>query len=404
MGPRMMTPNETNRLIGLLYTSNNILLGFVLIAVPTVLRGAGVPLEQIGIIQLFSLIGALKFAWAPVLDRLGGRRGGHYRSWIVWMQAAAVACMAFLAAFDPERGILLPALALLALNGVIATQEIANDATTTLLIPPDARGVGNGVQSAGRFLGAMLGGGGVLVLHDLVGWHAATAVLALVLLVPFVPMRRYVEPPDLRPPALATPARSFASDPSNRVWLGLLVLVYMGLTGPYLLVSPMLVDLGWSFRHVGLAVNVVGSLAAVAAALMAGRWFAGMPRKAALLVALAGQVGCTAPLLLLDRVAPEGLAGYAILASLLVGQALVLTAASMAVMDHVRRASAAADYALQSCAMYFGGIVMSAASFALAGSMGYKPVLLLNLAVSLSAAVGVLGLFAPPRIHAEEPA
>ena len=66
-------------LVGSLYVSQAIPLGFIFVALPAILARRGVPEEQIGLLGALSLPWLIKFLWAPAVDRFGSARG-HYRS------------------------------------------------------------------------------------------------------------------------------------------------------------------------------------------------------------------------------------------------------------------------------------------------------------------------------------
>ena len=76
-----------------LYTTQFLSLAFVVTAVPAILRQNGASLDEIAWIYLLGLMWAIKFLWAPVVDRYGcccGMFRGHYRSWLIVMQSLLV--------------------------------------------------------------------------------------------------------------------------------------------------------------------------------------------------------------------------------------------------------------------------------------------------------------------------
>jgi hypothetical protein len=98
--------------------------------VPVVLRAAGAPLDLIGLISLFMLPWAVKFLWAPAVERwrlpaAGGRRS---RPIILIGQVLIAIVFAALSLAAPDGGLapLLIGLALIAL--LAATVDIACDA------------------------------------------------------------------------------------------------------------------------------------------------------------------------------------------------------------------------------------------------------------------------------------
>jgi MFS family permease len=187
-----MTRGSRYRLLAVLYGSQFIPLAFLLYGLPAVLRERGATLERIAVLQLLALAWVVKFAWAPLVDRYGSRRRlGHYRGWLLGLQALLAGVVLLLIPLDIVDDLPL----VLALVGVIAllsaTQDIATDATAVRLLAPSERGIGNGIQKAGGYFGLIVGGGGVLVLFDRWGWSVALAVLAGLTALPLVVLLRY---------------------------------------------------------------------------------------------------------------------------------------------------------------------------------------------------------------------
>src|SRR5918994_964710 len=85
------------RLLAVLYGSQFVPLAFILYAMPAVLRQQGVPLELIGLLPLVGLVWVAKVAWAPLVDRFGSQRFGHYRLWLLAGQTVMVAGLLALA-------------------------------------------------------------------------------------------------------------------------------------------------------------------------------------------------------------------------------------------------------------------------------------------------------------------
>jgi MFS family permease len=69
-----------------------------------------------------------------------------------------------------------------------ASQDMATDALAVGLLEPYERGLGNGVQNAGGYLGGTIGGGGMLILLNHWGWTASLLTLALIVVVALFPV------------------------------------------------------------------------------------------------------------------------------------------------------------------------------------------------------------------------
>ena len=162
-----------------LYFAQGLPFGFFTQALPVILREQGVSLKAIGFTAILALPWALKFLWAPFVDRYGSERFGRRRSWILPLQALGVLLLLVLAHFPPEHGLgaLLVAVALT--NLVAATQDVATDGLAVDLLEPAERGYGNGVQVAGYRAGMIVGGGLILALSLIFIIRPLTVMLTL---------------------------------------------------------------------------------------------------------------------------------------------------------------------------------------------------------------------------------
>jgi MFS family permease len=141
-------------LLASLYLAQGLPYGFFTQALPVLLREQGLSLTAISATTLLFLPWALKFMWAPLVDRLGTPK-----QWLLPLQLAAVAGAAALSLVDIAGALWLLLLALFLFNLVSATQDIATDGLAVNVLSPRERGLGNGIQVGGYRLGMILGGG-----------------------------------------------------------------------------------------------------------------------------------------------------------------------------------------------------------------------------------------------------
>ncbi len=140
-------------------------------------RDNGVSLEGIGLTSLFGLPWALKFFWAPHLDRYGTKR-----QWLLLMQILLAALLLIAAALAPlPQAIPLIGITFLVGSILAATHDIAIDGyyLETLDTPEQARFIGYRVMA---YRIAMMAGTGIIAtIGTTSGWPIAFVGSALIL-------------------------------------------------------------------------------------------------------------------------------------------------------------------------------------------------------------------------------
>lgn len=393
-----MTGAAAYRLLAALYCSQFVAVGFFYYALAAVLRRHGVGLAWIGLLQLLGLFQLIRFLWAPLVDRHGSIRLGHYRSWLLLTHGLMVAAVVVLLPLDILADLPLVLTAAAAVAFLSATQDIAADATAVRLLTAAERGLGNGIQMAGSYGGFVIGGNTVLVVYDRVGWVPAVALLALLTAVPLPLLLRYREPPGpaASPPSISgRAARGFFRQPGAARWaLVVMPVYYVGIASAYPLLTPMLVDAGWSLGSIGAALVLGGGTAVIVGALAGGALLGTVGRRWALvLFGLLQVAAATGLLLLVTR--PEPAAGGVLAAVALVHLAYGATGTAIFAvsMDWTRPASAGTDYAVQACFAQVCAHGSGAAALAVAGAVGYTAT------VTLSACLGLAGTAAVWLLH-----
>lgn len=84
-------------LLGSAYLSQTVAASFFFVSLSTILRAQGVPLADLGWIYALGLLPGLKFLWAPLMDRFGFGRHGHYTMWLVLMQGCLIGTLVLMA-------------------------------------------------------------------------------------------------------------------------------------------------------------------------------------------------------------------------------------------------------------------------------------------------------------------
>ena len=142
-------------MLSALYFAQGLPSGLIAKALPVLLREQGVSLSVIGFTSALALPWALKFAWAPFVDRYGSRK-----RWLLVLNCVTMALMLLVASRDFAAWVdALPLLlaVLFCMNLVSATQDIATDGYA--VSHPEARVARARQQHPGRRLQARHGGG-----------------------------------------------------------------------------------------------------------------------------------------------------------------------------------------------------------------------------------------------------
>jgi MFS transporter, PAT family, beta-lactamase induction signal transducer AmpG len=125
------------------------------------LSEGGIERKTISAFALVLLIYSIKWAWAPVVDRVRlpfSESFGQRRTWLVLCAAAVVAAIVLLARADPADGAQKVLLAALVLGFAGATYDIVIDAFRIELLEPEQLGTGSGMSQYGWRIGAFLAG------------------------------------------------------------------------------------------------------------------------------------------------------------------------------------------------------------------------------------------------------
>lgn len=397
----MFKARYTYFLLFSLYWAQGLPVGFMTHALPVILRAQGVSLTHIGGFGLLMAPWAIKVLWAPWVDRYGSQAFGHYRTWIIPTQILTVAILIVLS-FLPIQSLNHPQyllaffIALLCMNSVGATQDIATDGLAVNILKGNQQHVGNMFQVIGSRLGFIVGGGAILWALDFLNWQSTFLILAIIVLLNTLPILFYREPihqnmADLKlldqtslnqnKIKISRSIRQYLQYffQSKRIWAWLLVLcsikVTDGLSGPIL--KPLLVDLGLSLSQIGVYITMLGAFAALVGAGLAGIVLKYMQRSLALILfsilKLGSLVGFMWLASLYTRQQPIAL-GLIYLINALedMFSAMLLVVILTLVMQYSRKQHAGTDFTFQVSLMAMVSGVLYTLSGIVGDALGYQ--------------------------------
>lgn len=362
-------------LLATLYFSQGLPFGFFTQALPALLRKEGLSLPLIGATSLLALPWALKFLWAPYVDRVVGGRFGRRRAVILPLQLTGALVMLGLAFVDPAVAMVALVVGVLLTNLVAATQDIATDALAVETLRPHERGLGNGVQVAGYRVGMIVGGGALLIAFEELGWSATFTTMALLLVVATVPIALHKETPrattQVTPPPSVEAFKRLLARPGMVAWLFVLVVYKSADAMATGMLRPLLIDLGLELGDIGRLLGTIGFGAGLAGALLGGALVVPLGRRRALLL-----FGVLQALAVAAYVLPTlGFTSVVVLASLLGLEHLcggMATAALFTLMmDRAHAETAGTDYTVQASVVVIATGLASATSGVLAEALGY---------------------------------
>ncbi len=381
--------------IGSLYLTQGLPFGLAMIAMPAILRQAGHPVESLGIFALVMLPWAFKLLWGPLVDNHGLARFGHRRSWIVPLQVATAAGFAALAHLPPASTPIVGfAAALVLINLLCATQDIATDGYAVEQLAHEQHAFGNSLQIGGFCLGMLLGGSGVLIVVEHLGWEAAMAGLGIVTGLMTLPVL-------LRSEGVATPhpdgeisvrkrasLRVLLRRPGIWVLLAAAGLFKAGSAGGEALLHPYLVDSGYGLDVVGMisgtALIGLGTVFAFLGGAVTTRL--GAERTLVIFVALSALgMGALAILATISQISLAQFLPALLLENISINIAYV--AAFVLFMRWSSKGQAGTDFTAFQCVEAIGNVVAIGVATHLAGQLGYAAAFAFTTFVGLAVAL-----------------
>ena len=404
-----LKPAQLYLLFFSLYWAQGLPVGFMTQALPVILRMQGVSLAHIGGFGLLMAPWALKALWAPWVDRVGIPALGHYRAWILITQLSSIVILIVLSYLPIESlnhptYLLLFFIALLSMNCMGATQDIATDALAVRSLKAAQQHWGNMFQVIGSRLGFIVGGGAILWALDFLSWQSTFMLLAGLVALNTIPILYFNEGDSARSsvinaqPVLAKQTlrgylhsyvRYFSQTKVMFLWLLVLLSVKVtdGLSGP--ISKPLLVDLGLSLSQIGIYITMLGAAAALLGAFLASLCLQRLARQHAFvlfsilkLLTVFGFAGLAQQYEQGQHVAHWLI--YVINALEDLFSAMLLVVILTLVMQYSRHSHAGTDFTLQVSIMALVSGVFYTLSGILGDYLGYKTYLML---------IGIVGIF-----------
>jgi RhtX/FptX family siderophore transporter len=390
-------------LLGTLYFSQGVPFGFFTQALPVLMRKHGYSLREIGLASLLAMPWALKFLWAPLVDRFGFRGVGRRRSWIIPMQILTALDLVALGACSPEGRFAAVLLGVFLVNVFTATQDIAADALAIDILSLPERGVGNGVRVGGYRVGMIVGGGAILILMEKVGWSAAFLGMALLTGLASIPILLTDEAPPRLEESSVHASRHFLRRPGALRILALILTYKAGDAFAIGMLRPFLTDKGLTLADVGELIGTVGFVAGLLGAFVGGALVNRLGRKRSLLTFGVLQALTVAGYAGVARVEPTWSMLYAVCAAEHFAGGMATAALFTCMMDWSRPETSATDYTVQASAVVLATATASTLSGFSAQALGYFDHFVLATILAAATLLVVSRLFPGESLGSVEP-
>jgi len=233
-------------------------------------------LESIGYIQLIKLPWILKMLWAPLVDRTS-YSSKQYRRWILVSEFFYAAIIVSIGFFDLQSSFTTIIVLMVIAFTASATQDIATDAFAILILKDRERSLGNSMQSAGSFIGTLVGSGVLLIIYHYWGWLPLLHSLGVFVLIALIPViffknHRKKELEKSRKNVSLLEFVYFFRQKKISGHLILLFLFYSGIIGILTMVKPYLVDLGYNVKEIGFISGIFGTACGALMTIPAGMY------------------------------------------------------------------------------------------------------------------------------------
>ncbi len=400
------------------------------------LREAGVDRSTIGHVSWVATLYALKFVWAPLVDRVPvpvlGRLLGQRRGWMLAAQLGVAGGLLAMAGAQPGQGLQVLVVCALLVAFCSATQDISIDAWRIEAVGVEAQGAMAAMYQGGYRIGMIVAGAGALYVAEYASWGMAytamaacmTIGMATTLLVPEPEHRRDAGAWEQERRVLAFLERSahlprwarrvgawflgavvcpFAEFFSRNGRLALAILAFIGVfrlcdITMGVMANPFYIDMGYSKADIASVTKVFGLGMTMAGAALGGVLVARVGVMRILLVSAALAAGTN---ILFAWLATRGAPDISLLALVISADNLSGGMAGSAFIAYLsgltNRAYTATQYALFSSLMLLPSKFLGGFSGQIVDAVGYSHFFVYSAALGIPALVliGYLSKVAP---------
>lgn len=246
------------------------------------LKRNNIDIKTISALTLVGLPYSFKFLWAPILDRFVPPFLNRRTGWIAIFQILLMICIGGMGFLNPLSDMTWIIVIATCISFFSASADIVIDAYRVDLLRPEERGAGASMVMLGGRLAFLSSGALALILADHYSWRTVFLIMGScmsvgLLTVFFAPAPEVVvPPPKTLKEAVVEPILSFFKKQGAIEILLFVVFFKLADTLASSLLSPFLVELGFSNTDIGSVNKVFGLIVSLMGGLVAGamipRW------------------------------------------------------------------------------------------------------------------------------------
>ncbi len=358
-----------------LYIAQSIPMSFFSTVIPVIMRQENYSLESIGLLQLIKLPWIFKFLWAPLVDN-NARTTKQLRSLIIVSEIFYALVILSIGVFDLQTDFKLIIILMVVAFTASATQDIAVDIYAILQLKPEERSLGNSMQSAGSFVGSLVGTGLLLIAYHYFGWTNLLVLLAAFVVFAVLPLLLYRKPiqneGEVRPRVSLTDIYRFFAERGKHKRVLILVFYYSGIIGILTMLKPYMVDLGYNVKQIGLMSGVFGTSIGALSALAGGLIVKKVGRTLSMHIFLLVSLSAASWFYFMTLAVPTLLMVYVGIGLLWGAYGLSTVAIFTTSMDIVRKGREGTDFTVQIVITHLSSLIIAVFSGKIGDAVGYN--------------------------------
>ena len=254
---------------------------YLMFGLPLIMRQHGWRGVEIGLFQLAALPAVFKFLFAIPVQRMHFGRA-HYLHWLMLLSTLLLVLFWVIGRDSLiNEGVTLFVLTF-AISVMATWADIPLNALAVQCLPRSAQFSAGNIRAAALFLGAILGGGVMIVVQARFGWQAPFLLMGLGLLTGvagLASVRSSRSPettaadnlPSSHGSTVLQDWAGFFDQPGARQWTVVLLTSFPFIGTAWLYLKPLLLDQGMPMERVALVVGILGGVTGALASLLGGR-------------------------------------------------------------------------------------------------------------------------------------